>query len=152
METMTFTKEERAKAIEEWQALEKDMKTGMIETMEYDGYQVSAPKSLAWDSPEALRMWLIEVGEHYITNMPLSDLLTSFLAYDQHKAYMDSPYYMLIEEAETVGEREEWTARTVLWEESLWNIVDEILIDYANALETLSIDLAEECRKAWYLL
>lgn len=147
----TFTDEQKTKAYSEWRQVEADLREYMVETMEYDGYTVKDPKSLAWDHPEALRMWLIEAGEQYVTNVYLSDLLTSFLAYDQHKAYMDSPYSTLIEEAETVEEREDWTARTVLWEESLWDVADEILADYANALESLGTDLAEECRKAWYL-
>ena len=32
-----------------------------------------------------------------------------------------------------------------------WDAVDAILTDYANAIETLSSEVAEECRKAWYI-
>ena len=64
---------------------------------------------------------------------------------------MSSSYDTLIDEAETDEEREEWTARAVLEETSLWDGVDAILSDYANAVETLSAEVAEECRKAWYI-
>ena len=153
METATieFTKEQRTEACAEWQRIEADLKEYMIETMEYDGYTVNDPKSIAYTDPDGLRMWLIEVGEHYVDEVVTSDLLAKFLTYDQHKWYMESRYDGLIEDAETDEEREEWTARAVIYEESLWNVADEILTDYANAVETLSTEVAEECRKAWYL-
>lgn len=153
METATieFTKEQRAKACEERRQIEKDLQEYMTETMEYDGFTVNDPKSIAYEDPDALRMWLIEVGEHYIDEVFTSDLLAKFLTYDQHKRYMASSYDGLIEDAETDEEREEWTARAVLEETSLWDVVDAILTDYANAVETLSAEVAEECRKAWYI-
>lgn len=153
METTTidFTKEERAKAREEWLQIEKDLREYMVETVEYDGYTVNDPKSIAYTDPTALRMYLVEVGEHYIEEVFTSDLLTGFLTYDAHKWFMESPYDVLIEDAETDEWREEWTARAVLWHESLRTVVDIILSDYADAVETLSADTAEECRKAWYI-
>lgn len=153
METATieFTKEQRDKACEEWRHIEADLLEYMTDTMEYDGYTVNDPKSIAYEDPDALRMWLIEVGQHYIDEVYTSDLLTKFLTYDQHKWFMDSSYDSLIEDAETDEEREEWTARAVLEETSLWDVVDAILTDYANAVETLSTEVAEECRKAWYI-
>lgn len=153
METATieFTKEERAKACEEWRRIEKDLREYMVETMEYDGYTVNDPKSIAYEDPDALRIWLIEVGQHYIDEVYTSDLLTKFLTYDQYKWYMEGRYYELIEDAETEEEREEWTAREVICSESLWNVADEILTDYANAVESLNREAAEECRKAWYI-
>lgn len=153
METVTieFTKEERAKAHEEWRQIESDLRDYMTETMGYEGYTVNDPKSIAYTDPDTLRMYLVEVGEHYIEEVFTSDLLTGFLAYDTYKWFMESPYDVLIEDAETDEEREEWTARAVLWHESLWTVVDIILSDYADAVETLSADTAEECRKAWYI-
>lgn len=153
METVTieFTEEERAKAREEWLQIESDLRNYMTETMEYDGYTVNDPKSIAYEDPDALRMWLIEVGEHYTDEVFTSDLLAKFLTYDQYKWYMESRYDGLIEDAETDEEREEWTARAVLWCESLWTVADIILSDYADAIETLSMEAAEECRKAWYI-
>ena len=153
METATieFTKEERAKACEEWRQIEKDLREYMVETMEYDGYTVNDPKSIAYTDPTALRMYLVEVGEHYIEEVFTSDLLTGFLTYGAYKWFMESPYDVLIEDAETKEEREEWTARAVLWYESLWTVVDIILSDYADAVETLSTEVAEECREAWYI-
>ena len=153
METATieFTKEQRAEACAEWRRIEADLLEYMTETMEYDGYTTADPKSIAYEDPDALRMWLIEVGQHYIDEVFTSDLLAKFLTYDQHKCYMDSSYDTLIEDAETVEEREEWTARAVLEETSLWDAVDAILTDYANAVEPLSSEVAEECRKAWYI-
>lgn len=153
METATieFTKEQRAEACAEWRRIEADLLEYMTETMEYDGYTTMDPKSIAYEDPDALRMWLIEVGQHYIDEVFMSDLLAKFLTYDQHKWYMDSSYDTLIEDAETVEEREEWTARAVLEETSLWDAVDAILTDYANVVEPLSSEVAEECRKAWYI-
>lgn len=153
METATieFTKEERDKALAEWREIEHDLKEYMVETMEYDGYTVNDPKAIAYEDPEALRMWLIEVGERYVDEVFTSDLLTRFLTYEVYKSFMGSPYDVLIEDAETDEEREEWTARTVISHESLWDAVDAILTDYANAVETLSTEVAEECRKAWYI-
>lgn len=150
-ETIDFTKEERAKAREEWLQIESDLRVYMTETMEYDGYTVNDPKSIAYTDPTALRMYLVEVGEHYIDEVFTSDLLTRFLAYDTYKWFMESPYDVLIEDAETNIDREEWTARAVLWDESLWTVVDIILSDYADAVETLSAEAAEECREAWYI-
>lgn len=151
METIEFTKEECAKAREEWLQIEKGLRNYMTETMEYDGYTVNDPKSIAYTDPTALRMYLVEVGEHYIEDVFTSDLLTGFLTYDAHKWFMESPYDVLIEDAETNIDREEWTARAVLWHESLWTVVDIILSDYADAAETLSSEIADDCRKAWYL-
>lgn len=153
METATieFTKEQRDKACEEWLQIEHDLKEYMVETMEYDGYTVNDPKSIAYTDPAALRMYLVEVGEHYNEEVFTSDLLTGFLAYGVYKWFMESPYDVLIEDAETAEEREEWTARAVLWHESLWTVVDIILSEYADAVETLSADTAEECRKTWYI-
>jgi hypothetical protein len=153
METATIeiTKEDRAKACEEWLQIEKGLREYMVETMEYDGYTVNDPKSIAYTDPTALRMYLVEVGEHYIEEVFTSDLLTGFLAYGAYKWFMESPYDVLIEDAETNIDREEWTARAVLWHESLWTVVDIILSDYADAVETLSADTAEECREAWYI-
>lgn len=153
METaaIEFTKEERAKAREEWLQIEKDLREYMVETMEYDGYTVNDPKSIAYTDPTALRMYLVEVGEHYIEEVFTFDLLTGFLTYCAHKWFMESPYDVLIEDAERNIDREEWTARAVLWYESLWTVVDIILSDYADAVETLSTEVAEECRKAWYI-
>nr|DAN94558.1 MAG TPA: hypothetical protein [Caudoviricetes sp.] len=153
METATieFTKEDRAKAREEWLQIEKNLQEYMVETMEHDGYTVNDPKSIAYEEPDALRMWLVEVGQRYINEVFTSDLLTRFLTYDQHKWYMNSSYDVLIEDAETCEEREEWTARAVLEETSLWDAVDAILTDYSNAVETLSMEVAEECREAWYI-
>ena len=153
METATieFTKEDRAKAREEWLQIESNLRDYMTETMEYDGYTVNDSKSIAYTDPTALRMYLVEVGEHYIEEVFTSDLLTGFLAYEVYKWFMESPCDVLIEDAETAEEREEWTARAVLWHESLWTVVDIILSDYADAVETLSTEVAEECRKAWYI-
>ena len=153
METATieFSKEERAKACEEWRRIEKDLREYMVETMEYDGYTVNDPKSIAYEDPDALRMWLIEVGEHYVDEVFTSDLLAKFLTYEVYKWFMESPYDALIEDAETDEEREEWTARAVLKETSLWDAVDAILTDYANAVEPLSREVAEEFRKVWYI-
>lgn len=153
METATieFTEEECAKAREEWLQIEKDLREYMTETMEYDGYTVNDPKSIAYTDPTALRMHLVEVGEHYIEEVFTSDLLIGFLAYGAHKGFMGSPYDVLIEDAERNIDREEWTARAVLWYESLETVVDIILSDYADAVETLSADTAEECREAWYI-
>lgn len=153
METVVieFTKEERAKACEEWRRIEVDLREYMTDAMEYDGYTTADPKSIAYEDPEALRMWLIEVGQHYIDKVFTSDLLTKFLTYDQHKWYMNSSYDVLIEDAETNEQREEWTVRAVLEETPLWEAVDAILTDYANAVETLSTEAAEDCRKAWYI-
>lgn len=153
METATieFTKEQRDKALAEWREIEHNLREYMIEAMEYDGYTVNDPKSIAYEDPDALRMWLIEVGEHYVDEVFTSELLAKFLTYDQHKWYMESRYDVLIEDAETDEEREEWTARAVISHESLWDAVDAILTDYANAVETLSSEVAEECRKAWYI-
>lgn len=153
METVTieFTKEQRAEACAEWRRIEKDLREYMVETMEYDGYTVNDPKSIAYEDPDALRMYLIETGQHYIDEVLTSDLLAKFLTYDQHKWYMDSSCDCLIEDAETDEEREEWTARAVIEETSLWDAADAILTDYANAVETLSTEVAEECRKAWYI-
>lgn len=153
METATikFTKEQREKALAEWREIEHDLKEYMVETMEYDGYTVNDPKAIAYEAPEALRMWLIEVGEQYVDEVFTSDLLTRFLTYEVYKWFMGSPYDVLIEDAETDEEREEWTARAVISYESLWDAVDAILTDYANAVETLSSEVAEECRKAWYI-
>lgn len=153
METATieFTKEQRDKALAEWREIEHNLREYTIETMEYDGYTVNDPKSIAYTDPTALRMYLVEVGEHYIEEVFTSDLLTGFLTYDAHKWFMESPYDILIEDAETGEECEEWTVRAVLWHESLWTVVDIILSDYADAVETLSADTAEECRKAWYI-
>jgi hypothetical protein len=153
METaaIEFSKEERAKACEEWRRIEKDLREYMVGTMEYDGYTVNDPKSIAYEDPDALRMWLIEVGQHYIDEVYTSDLLTKFLTYDQHKWYMESSYDTLIEDAETGEEREEWTARAVIEETSLWEAVDAILTDYANAVASLSNKAANEHRKAWYI-
>ena len=153
METATieFTKEERAKAREEWLQIEADLRDYMTETMEYDGYTVNDPKSIAYTDPDTLRMWLLEAGEQYINEVFTSDLLTRFLTYEVHKLYMESVYDVLIEDAETDEGRDEWTARAVLWCESLWTVVDIILSDYADAVETLSTEVAEECRKAWYI-
>lgn len=150
-ETIEFTKEQRDKALAEWREIEHDLKEYMVETMGYDGYTVNDPKAIAYEDPEALRMWLIEVGEHYVDEVFTSDLLTRFLTYEVYKWFMGSPYDVLIEDAETDEEREEWTARAVISHESLWNAVDAILTDYANAVETLSSEVAEECRKAWYI-
>lgn len=150
-ETIEFTKEQRDKALAEWREIEHNLREYMVETMEYDGYTVNDPKSIAYEDPDALRMWLIEVGEHYIEEVFTSDLLTGFLTYDAYKWFMESPYDVLIEDAETNIDREEWTARAVLWHESLWTVVDIILSGYADAVETLSADTAEECRKAWYI-
>ena len=153
METATieFTKEQRDKALAEWREIEHNLREYMIETMEYDGYTVNDPKSIAYTDPTALRMYLVEVGEHYIEEVFTSDLLTGFLTYDVYKWFMESPYDGLIEDAETNEEREDWMARAVLWDESLWAVVDVILSDYADAVETLSSEVAEECRKAWYI-
>lgn len=153
METATieFTKEQRDKALSEWREIEHALREYMVETMEYDGYTVNDPKSIAYTDPTALRMYLVEVGEHYIEEVFTSDLLTGFLAYDAHKWFMESPYDVLIEDAETNIDREEWTARAVLWHESLWTVVDIILSDYADAVESLSTEVAEECREAWYI-
>lgn len=153
METATieFTKEQRDKALAEWREIEHDLKEYMVETMEYDGHTVNDPKSIAYTDPAVLRMYLVEVGEHYIDEVFTSDLLTGFLVYGAYKWFMESPYDVLIEDAETDEEREEWTARAVLWHESLWTVVDIILSDYADAVETLSAESAEECRKAWYI-
>lgn len=153
METaaIEFAKEDRAKAREEWLQIEKDLREYMVETMEYDGYTVNDPKSIAYADPTALRMHLVEVGERYIEGVFTSDLLTGFLTYEAYKWFMESPYDVLIEDAERNIDREEWTARAVLWYESLWTVVDIILSDYADAVEALSTEVAEERRKAWYI-
>lgn len=153
METATieFTKEQRDKALAEWREIEHNLREYMIETMEYDGYTVNDPKSIAYTDPTALRMYLVEVGERYIEEVFTSDLLIGFLAYEAYKWFMESPYDVLTEDAERNIDREEWTARAVLWYESLWTVVDIILSDYADAVETLSAEAAEECRKAWYI-
>lgn len=147
----TFTKEQRAKAYEEWSAIEESLKDYIVETLEYYGITVNDPIALTFEEPDDVRDKAIEAGEDYLNEVCTSDLLTDFLVYAPHGVLLDTPYDMLADDAETIEEHDEWAARAILWSISLRAVVDIVLWEHVEALETLNTDLAEEYRKAWYL-
>lgn len=147
----SFTKEQRTVALAEWTLITDDLERQLKWAAEKDGVFAYDAESIIYRANPETKDILVEEGEIFLENVYIPEELTEYLAYSRWDGLADTPFDTFIKDAETLEEREEWTARAVLWRLTLWDTIDSVLRDFCETVEPVDSVTAGELRRDWFL-
>ena len=140
-----------AAAKAEWSSLTKSLEQHLRWVAEDNGVTASDARSITRREPSEIRDCLIEAGEFYLANAFLSREFVEYLAYSLWDGLSDTPFHGFIKDAESIEEREEWTARAVLWCLTLWYAIDTVLLEFLDAIVWSDDATVDYFRSEWHL-